>query len=209
MNIYLSGVVFLQTTAAGFAVILNSFLIYVIHTFTKNNLGFYKNILTIYCIFEIFYALVAVIGMPVRNLQKKYERVLQVHYITKGTFIGMTFLGPLVGTPLHQFGPTFYCLFYQIWLGFIMFNFIYRYFIVCRSGSNFRKLLIIKNTNNSRSEWVDVIKRSACFKILIGISLFAYLLASIFCSHFLCTSNAISTVGIDRKKVYSRLGSSL
>ena len=140
---------------------------------------------------------------------KKYEKVLQVHYITKGTFIGMTFLGPLVGTPLHQFGPTFYCLFYQIWLGFIMFNFIYRYFIVCRSGSNFRKLLIIKNTNNSRSEWVDIIKRSACFKILIGISLFAYLLASIFCSHFLCTSNAISTVGIDRKKVYSRLGSSL
>ena len=65
MNLYLVAVVIMQTIAASFAVFLNGFLIFVICKYTKNNLGFYKSILITYSAFEIVYAVVACLGMPV------------------------------------------------------------------------------------------------------------------------------------------------
>ena len=118
MNPLVIGILVFQTASSTLAIFFNSFLIIIICT-CKNHLGFYKIILTSFAVLEILYSLIIIVGMPIL-------------YITKQTWVGMNIFGPLFGGRLAKAGPRLYCLCYEIWVGFITFNFLYRYVIVCR-----------------------------------------------------------------------------
>lgn len=56
---------YLQAVCTVLALVLNSFLIYVVKKHTKSGIGAYKYVLITFATFEMTYAIVVLIGMPV------------------------------------------------------------------------------------------------------------------------------------------------
>ena len=56
----------LQGISTTLAIFTNMFLVYLVKTSTKSNIGNYKYLLIIFACFETFYSIVVFVGMPVR-----------------------------------------------------------------------------------------------------------------------------------------------
>lgn len=151
MSHYPNETIYIVAIFLTFGLAANLFLLFIILKSKTKKLGRYKWFLFSYALFEAFNSVGLLIGMPVCRFNVLgFHNLLQMHYVSERTWIFFTFKGPFMGTSLVRFGSTMCCLFYELWMGLIVANFIYRYIAFCRwvwseiiwqSLHSFKKLL--------------------------------------------------------------------
>lgn len=95
----------LQAGCTVVALFLNTFLIYTIKNYTRSAIGSYKWVLIIFAAFEMTYAVVVLIGMPVEWPSLSETLTSQINFISDRSWIVFNHDGLIGRTSYNWIGP--------------------------------------------------------------------------------------------------------